>query len=85
MRQRVISSSSLGIRAARGTTAGWSRRSSRWCPLVSHGKKVRHHVWAHAQAHVACTLTALHRLAQWYGMPADKDGFVSLSMAKFSW
>jgi hypothetical protein len=52
--------------------------------LVSHFKKVRHRVWEYFQARGAFTLAAFHVLAQWYGRPADEDGFVSLSIAEFS-
>ena len=52
--------------------------------LVSHFKKVMHRVWEYFQARVAFTLAAFNILAQWDGMPSDKDGFVSLSIAEFS-
>jgi len=53
-------------------------------PLVSHFKKVMHRVWEYFAARLACTMAASNVLVQWHGLPADKDGFVSLSMAEFS-
>jgi hypothetical protein len=52
--------------------------------LVSHFKKVMHRVWEYFEARLAFTMAAFHVLVQWHGLPADKDGFVSLSMAEFS-
>ena len=52
--------------------------------LVSHFKKVMHRVWAYFQARLAFTLAAFNVLAQWYGLSADDNGFVSLSIAEFS-
>lgn len=52
--------------------------------LVSHFKKVMHRVWEYFEARLACTMAAFNVLVQWHGLPADKDGFVSLSIAEFS-
>jgi hypothetical protein len=52
--------------------------------LVSHFKKVMHRVWEYFAARLAFTMAAFNVLVQWHGLPADKDGFVSLSMAEFS-
>jgi len=52
--------------------------------LVSHFKKMMPRVWEYFAAHLAFTMAAFHVLAQWHGLPADKDGFVSLSIAEFS-
>ncbi len=52
--------------------------------LVVHLKKIMHRVWAYFQARLAFTMTAFNLLAQWDGLPADKSGFVSLSIAEFN-
>jgi hypothetical protein len=52
--------------------------------LVSHFKKVMHRVWEYFEARLAFTMAAFNVLVQWHGLPADKDGFVSLSIAEFS-
>lgn len=52
--------------------------------LVQHFKKVMHPVWEYFQARLAFTMAAFNVLAQWYGLQADQDGFVSLSIAEFS-
>jgi len=51
---------------------------------VCHLKKVTHRVAAYVQARLAFTMAAFTVLAQWYGLPADEDGFVRLSIAEFS-
>ncbi|MCX6032497.1 MAG: transposase [Chloroflexi bacterium] len=52
--------------------------------LVCHFKKVMHRVWAYFQMRLAFTMAAFNLLVQWYGLPADEDGFVPLSIAEFS-
>ena len=52
--------------------------------LVCHFKKVMHRVWAYFQMRLAFTMAAFNLLVQWYGLPADADGFVPLSIAEFS-
>ncbi len=52
--------------------------------LVSHFKKVMHRVWAYFQARLAYTMAAFNVLVQWYGLPADENGFVPISIAEFS-
>jgi len=52
--------------------------------LVCHFKKVMHRVWEYFEARLAFTMAAFNVLVQWHGLPADKDGFVSLSIAEFS-
>ena len=51
---------------------------------LSHLKKVSHRVAAYVQARLAFTMAVFNLLAQWYGLPADEDGFVPLSIAEFS-
>ena len=52
--------------------------------LVCHFKKVMHRVWAYFQARLAFTMAAFNVLVQWYGLVPHVDGFVPLSIAKFS-
>ena len=52
--------------------------------LVNHFKKVMHRVWEYFQMRLAFTMAAFNTLAQWYGLPADENGFVHLSIAEFS-
>jgi hypothetical protein len=52
--------------------------------LVSHCKQVMPRVWESFEARLAFTRAALNVLVQWHGLPADKDDFVSLSIAEFS-
>jgi len=51
---------------------------------LSHLKKVSHRVSAYVQARLAFTMAVFNLLAQWYGLPAEEDGFVPLSIAQFS-
>jgi hypothetical protein len=51
---------------------------------ISHLKKVSHRVAAYVQARLAFTMAVFNLLARWYGLPADEDGFVPLSIAEFS-
>lgn len=52
--------------------------------VISHFKKVLHRVWEYFQARLAFTLAMLNLLVQWYGLPANEEGFVPLSIAEFS-
>lgn len=51
---------------------------------VRHFKQVMHRVWESFEARLAFTLAAFNVLVPWHGLPADKDGVVSLSIAEFS-
>jgi len=51
---------------------------------VSHLKKVTHRVAEYLEARLAFTVAAFNLLVQWYGLPANEDGFVPLSMAEFN-
>jgi hypothetical protein len=51
---------------------------------VSHFKKVGHRMADYVQAHLAFTVALFNVLAQWQGLPAQKDGFVPLSFTEFS-
>lgn len=51
---------------------------------VSHLKKVSHRVAEYVEARLAFTVAAFNLLVQWYGLPANEDGFVPLSMAEFN-
>ena len=52
--------------------------------LVCHLKKVTHRVWDYFEMRLAFTLAAFNLLVQWQGLPADKQGFVPLSIAQFN-
>jgi len=52
--------------------------------VVSHLKPVRHRCWDYLLARLAFLVTAVNLLFQWHSLPADEQGFVSLSMAEFS-
>jgi len=52
--------------------------------VISHFKKVLHRVWEYFQARLAFTLAMFKLLVQWYGLPANEEGFVPLSIAEFS-
>lgn len=51
---------------------------------LSHLNKVSHRIAPYVQARLAFTMAVFNLLTQWYGLPADADGFVPLSMAEFS-
>jgi hypothetical protein len=52
--------------------------------VVSHLKHVRHRCWDYLLTRLAFLVTAVNILLQWYGLPADEQGFVHLSIAEFS-
>lgn len=57
-----------------------ARLWSRFYPVHS---KVLHRVWEYFQARLAFTLAMFHLLVEWYGLPANEEGFVPLSIAEF--
>ncbi len=52
--------------------------------LVSHFKKVMHRVWEYFQARLAFTMAMFNVLVQWNGLQVNEDGFIPLSIARFS-
>jgi hypothetical protein len=52
--------------------------------VVSHTKKMRHRVAQYFEAHLGFLAAMFNILTGWYGLPADSEGFVPLSMAEFS-
>ena len=52
--------------------------------VVCHMKKMRHQFQEYFQAHLALMVAAFNVLTGWYGLPAQEDGFVPLSIAEFS-
>ncbi|HEX8650920.1 MAG TPA: hypothetical protein VF708_08755 [Pyrinomonadaceae bacterium] len=52
--------------------------------LVSHFKHVMHRVWSYFEMRLAYTVSMFNVLAQWYGLQADADGVIHLSIAEFS-
>ena len=52
--------------------------------VVCHMKGMRHQFQAYFQAHLALMVAAFKVLTGWYGLPAQEDGFVPLSIAEFS-
>jgi len=51
---------------------------------VCHIKKLPHRVWLYFKAHLAYIMAAFNILALWNGLEADENGFVHLSIARFS-
>ena len=52
--------------------------------VVCHTKKMRHRVPIYLQTHVGLMVAAFNLLINWFGLPANEDGFVPLSIAEFS-
>ncbi len=52
--------------------------------VVCHAKKMRHRLAEYFQVHVGLMAAAFNLLIGWSGLPANKDGFVPLSIAEFS-
>lgn len=52
--------------------------------LVNHFKHVWHRVWAYFRMRLAYTMAVFNVLAQWYGLQADENGVIHLSIAEFS-
>jgi hypothetical protein len=51
---------------------------------VCHIKKLPHRVWQYFRAHLAYIMAAFNILAVWDGLEVDENGFVHLSIARFS-
>jgi hypothetical protein len=51
---------------------------------VCHIKKLSHRVWEYFKAHLAYIMAAFNILAMWDGLVVDENGFVHLSIARFS-
>ncbi len=51
---------------------------------VCHFKRVGHRVWRYFEARLAFTMALFNLCIGWDGLPADENGFVPLSMARFS-
>ena len=51
---------------------------------VCHLKKVAHRYWSYLKTRLAFTMALFNLLAHWDGLPIDDDGFVPLSIAKFT-
>jgi hypothetical protein len=47
-------------------------------------KKLSHRVWVYLKARLAFCLTAFNLLTQWDGLQPDENGFIPLSLAKFT-
>lgn len=47
-------------------------------------KRSRHKVWDYFETKIGFTMALFNILVQWYGLPADENGFVPLSIAEFS-
>jgi hypothetical protein len=52
--------------------------------LCTHFKKVMHRVWAYFEMRLAYTMSMFNVLAQWYGLQADENGVIHLSIAEFT-
>jgi hypothetical protein len=51
---------------------------------VLHGKRMAHRSWDGIAAHIAYALAVMTLLVQWDGLSGDTEGFVRLSLARFS-
>lgn len=51
---------------------------------VCHFKRARHRVWGFFQARLALAMAAYNLLINWDGLRPDEDGFIRLSIARFS-
>ncbi len=51
---------------------------------ICHFKKVGHRVWTYFVSRLAYTMGLFNLLVQWGGLPIDADGFVPLTIARFS-
>ena len=51
---------------------------------VCHLKKVAHRRWGYFKTRLAFTMAVFNLWVQWEDLPVDADGFVPLSIAKFS-
>jgi len=54
------------------------------CTVVGHTKKMRHRLAEYFQAHLGLLVATFNLLIDWFGLPADEDGFVPLSIAEFN-
>ena len=52
--------------------------------VVCHTKKMRHRLPDYFKAHLALLVATFNLLIEWFGLPADENGFVPLSIAEFS-
>ncbi len=52
--------------------------------MVNHFKRVMHRVWAYFEMRLAYTVSMFNVLAQWYGLRADENGVIHLSIAEFT-
>lgn len=93
----VVVLSDLGFHAAQGDPPNlklcqrgeWNERMLvetvlSMLTLVWHFKKVMHRAWDYLRARLGFSMAAFNLLAQWDGLKADHDGFVHLSIARFS-
>lgn len=51
---------------------------------VMHSKKILERTWKHVISRLASMVGLFNILVQWDGMPANADGFIPLSIARFS-
>jgi len=52
--------------------------------LCNHFKHVRHRVWDYFEMRLAYTMAMFNVLAGWYGIQADENGVIHLSIAEFT-
>lgn len=52
--------------------------------LCNHFKRVMHRVWAYFEMRLSYTMAMFNVLVQWYGLQADENGIIHLSIAEFS-
>ena len=52
--------------------------------VICHPKKLRHRLAEYFQVHDGFMAVAFNLLINWFGLPANEDGFIPLSIAEFS-
>ncbi|MBF0289217.1 MAG: transposase [SAR324 cluster bacterium] len=52
--------------------------------VISHFKKMTHRKWDYLKSRIAYYMASFNILTQWFGLPADDNGFVPLSIKEFS-
>ena len=71
-------------RRATPLSDGWVETAFSMSTVVTHTQHMRHRVAAYFEAHLGFLVALFNLLTGWYGLPANADGFVPLSIAEFS-
>lgn len=52
--------------------------------VVNHVKRMRHQMQGYFEAHLSYVAAMFKLIAGWFGLPANDDGFVLISIDEFS-